>query len=134
MTDDQLQSMRADIAFMKELAEDGQQPSARVGGAILAAAGAVYAVAAGVQWGLLTGRLPFAPNASLVLWAGATVLFLVLVFAAKAVWGRGGPRGPGSRANASVWIGAGLGIGALVVAFSISSRRRCWRSTAPPGS
>src|ERR1700761_5872951 len=117
MTDDQIQSMRSDIAYLKDLAVDVQRSGSRVGGAILAAAGLVYTIASLTQWALATGRLDMAPNASIFIWLGATIVFLILAFAAKARWGASSARGPVSRANRTVWIGVGLGIGAVAAAF-----------------
>lgn len=121
MTDDQIQSMRSDIAYLKELAVDGQRGASRVGGAILAAAGVCYAIAALVQWAMVTGRLQLASNASAFIWLGATIVFLILVFAAKSRWGSAGNRGPVNRANRTVWIGAGFGIGAVAVGYFMAA-------------
>jgi hypothetical protein len=121
MTNDQMQSMRDDIAFMKELAEDGQKSSTRVGGGILASAGLIFGAAALAEWGIATGRLPVSANNSLYLWLGAVALFLIAMGVMKATLGKAANRGPVNRANQSVWIGAGWSIGALSVAFFIAA-------------
>jgi hypothetical protein len=121
MTDDQIQSMRSDIAYLKELAVDGQRSGSKVGGAILAAAGLSYTAASLVQWAIVTGRATLSTSSSLFVWLGATVVFMILAFAAKARWGASSNRGPVSRANRSVWIGTGLGIGAISVAYFLAA-------------
>ena len=121
MTDDQIQSMRSDIAYLKELAVDGQRAGSKVGGAILAAAGLTYTAAALVQWAMVTGRLSLPQNVSAFVWLGATVLFLILAFTAKMRWGAAGNRGPVNRANRTVWIGTGLGIGAVAIAYFMAA-------------
>jgi hypothetical protein len=121
MTDDQIQSMRSDIAYLKDLAVDGQRSSSKVGGAILAAAGLTYTIASLAQWALVTGRLGLTQNAALFIWLGATVVFLILAFAAKTRWGASSARGPVSRANRTVWIGTGLGIGAVSAAYVMAA-------------
>jgi hypothetical protein len=121
MTDDQIQSMRSDIAYLKELAVDGQRAGSRVGGAILAAAGLTYTAASLIQWAMVTGRLSLPQNDSLFIWLGATVVFMIVAFAAKVRWGAANARGPVSRANRSVWIGTGLGIGAVAVAYVLAA-------------
>jgi hypothetical protein len=121
MTDDQMQSMRDDIAYMKELAVDGQRASSRVGGGILAAAGAVYGATAIAQWAQATGRLALPSNDLTFLWLGATGLFLVLAMLIKVMCRGETNRGPVNRANRIVWIAVGWGIAALMVSFFIAS-------------
>ncbi|HEY3814648.1 MAG TPA: hypothetical protein VGL66_15615 [Caulobacteraceae bacterium] len=121
MTDDQIQSMRSDIAYLKELAVDGQRSTSKVGGAILAAAGVCYTAASLIQWAMSTGRLTLDQNAPAYIWLGATVVFFVLAAAAKARWGARGNRGPVNRANRTVWIGTGFGIGAVFIAYFTAS-------------
>ena len=121
MTDDQIQSMRSDIAYLKELAVDGQRATSRVGGAILAAAGLCYGTAALIHWTMVTGRIQLDPRAPPFIWLGATIVFLILVFVAKSRWGGAANRGPVNRANRTVWIGAGLGIGAVAIAYFMAA-------------
>ncbi|HWE47859.1 MAG TPA: hypothetical protein VG407_17705 [Caulobacteraceae bacterium] len=121
MTDDQIQSMRSDIAFLKELAVDGQRATSRVGGAILAAAGLCYATAAILHWTMATGRLALPPAYASYIWIGATVIFLALCFAAKMLCAPGTNRGPVNRANRTVWIGTGLGIFAVAISYFLAS-------------
>ncbi len=117
MTHDQMQTMREDIAFMKDLAQDGQKSSSRVGGGILASAGLIFGAAAVAEWAIASGRLPVPGEYSLYLWLGATALFLVAMTMIKATLGKNAVRGPVDRANSSVWIGAGWAIGAIVLGF-----------------
>ena len=121
MTDDQLQSMRSDIAYLKDLAVDGQRASTKVGGAILASAGVCYAAAALAHWAGATGKITLPQSAPMFIWGGATLVFLVLVFIVKAVWGAKSIRGPINRANRTVWIGTGLGIGAVALAYFMAA-------------
>ena len=44
MTDDQMQNVKDDIAFMRALAAEGQR-TPLLGGAIMAAAGVIFAIA-----------------------------------------------------------------------------------------
>ena len=116
MTDDQIQSMRSDIAYLKELATDGQSGRSQVGGKILAAAGLCYAAAALTHWAMITGRLALSPNAPPLIWLGATLVFFALLAWVKMRTPSGG-RGPVSRANRTVWIGTGFGISAVAISY-----------------
>ena len=63
MTQDQLQSIKDDIAYMKALAQEGRQ-APLLGGSILIAAGVIFGLASLGQWALLRGLLPLDRGAS----------------------------------------------------------------------
>ncbi len=127
MTDD-LHALRADIAFLRGLAEDGREAPARQGGAFLAAAGGIFGAACVVHWLFQTGWLP--TSAALgewiyaLVWLAASALFIV---ARGLLRRRLGVQSGSGRASAAAWAGVGWTIFALAGSIAILS----WRLHTP---
>ncbi len=109
--------IREDIAFLKSLAEDGGAPT--MGGGLLALAGACFGAASLAHWAAEAGYLPIRDWGFALLWCAALTVFLVGVQIAR----RRDPSSaaPSSRAIASVWMGVGWAICAIVMSLVAAS-------------
>jgi len=76
MTDEKIQTLKDDIAFMKALAQEGGS-APLLGGSILVAAGLIFGAASVVHWAVVTGVLAVSPWAFPIIWFAALGLFLV---------------------------------------------------------
>lgn len=73
---DNLQTLRDDIGFLRELAEVGRSPRL-VGGSALIAAGTIYGLASLAHWAVASGLAgSVSPWAFPAIWWGATVAFI----------------------------------------------------------
>ena len=121
---DQISTLQDDIAFMRELAEEGRSPPL-VGGLILVAAGVVFSLASLGHWTIAAGLVAESPWSYAVIWGAATVLFLAMVVLFKArEASRPGAHAPGNRAAGMAWAGVGWGIMTLIVCLNLV----CWRA------
>ena len=108
-----------DIAWMRQLAEEGGQSPMR-GASILFAAGLIYGAASLFHWAVETGIVSEPGPIQGVVWLVATVLFLAVVVMVSMRLGRdGGVRTGAARATNAVWSGVGYGIFALFTAISV---------------
>ena len=82
MTDDKIQTLKDDIAFMRALAQEGSS-APLLGGSILVAAGLTFGAAGLVHWALMVGVLQLPKIALMVIWPGALAVFLTLLFLLK---------------------------------------------------
>lgn len=120
MTDNQIQDLKADIAFMKALAQEGQQ-TPLLGGAIMVVAGLVFATASVAHWALMTGRLNLGTQwAPLIIWGGALAIFFVgLNLLRRRMGSKPGASSPGNRAAGMAWASVGWTIFALSTAIGV---------------
>jgi hypothetical protein len=120
---DQIQSLHADLDYVKSLAREGRH-SPLTGGPILLLAGSVYGTAALLMYGYMQGMIPATQSVANWTWIAATVIFLGgLIFLRS-----GGKRAPGAaslnnRAHAAGWTGVGFGIFAFWAALALASWR-----------
>lgn len=118
MTDPQ-----SDIAWMRQLAEEGGQAPMR-GASILFAAGLIYGAASVAHWAIEAGLIAQSGPVTGLVWLIATGLFLVVVFAVNLRLGRdGGVKTGAGRAVGAVWSGVGYGIFALFSAIAVIGYR-----------
>lgn len=119
MTDDQIQSLRDDITYMKALADEGSR-GPLLGGSILVAAGLIFGSASVVEWAMAAGILNLPEIGHLYLWGATAVLFAIaLVVLIRRQKGRPGNLSPANRAFANAWMGVGLAIFAMSVSISV---------------
>ncbi len=116
---DEMQSLRDDIAYLKALAQDGQD-SISEGGMILIAAGGCYGLASLVQWAALTGLSPVTPAMSSWAWLAALIVFFVALFLTKRRQARSGQR---SQAAGLAWTGIGWGLFVIFAAIALATWR-----------
>jgi hypothetical protein len=118
-------SLKSDIAYMRDMADRGRASGPILGGAFLAAAGVIYGLAAFAQWGIDTGSVHL-PLSTRSLWVAASILFaavwLLLYFRLRR---QAGPQtGSASQyAFGMAWAACGLGIMVLIGAIAIASSR-----------
>jgi hypothetical protein len=109
----------ADIAWLRNLAEEGARTPMR-GAAILLAAGLIFGLASVVHWTVASGLLDLPSTTFNLLWLGATGVFLVVVTVANLMLSRAsGVTTTANRAIGAVWTGVGTGIFALFTSLAI---------------
>ncbi len=117
---DQMQELREDIAFLRELTQDGGQGLAREGAAMLTI-GAVFGVVTFVYWLLYAGYLPAARSLGYWLWIAGLVMMFAIALITK---GRlPSPSGAASRAMEAAHAGAGISLTAAGVGLLIGGWR-----------
>ena len=120
---DQNQTLRDDIAFMRELAQFGAA-GPLAGGSILLAAGLIFAATSLTCWYAIDRHLVTNGVFFPIVWFGATAIFLACLFVLK----RRIPRtGGAARAQGLAFSSAGWVIGAIVLSLMlIASRAGAW--------
>jgi len=119
MTDDQTQSLRDDIRYMKTLADAGAN-GPLLGGAVLVAAGLIFGAASIAEWMMAAGIVNLPEVGHLYLWGTAGVLFaLALIVLIRRQRSLPGAMSQSNRAFANAWMGVGLAIFALSMAITI---------------
>lgn len=123
MTQDDIRSMKDEIAYIKALAEEGRRTPV-LGGGILIAAGLIFGLASAVHWLIDAEVLALPPTAYAFLWLGAMAAFFACLFL---LIGRNkGRPGAGSLVNQAVgagWMGVGLGIFVMSLSIAVVSWR-----------
>lgn len=126
MTDDNIKTLKDDIAFMRALAQEGQR-TPLLGGAIMVAAGLTFAVASLVQWAVVTGVLQVTQWILPATWGTALVVFLVTVRIIRMrMGGKPGASSPGNRASGLAWAGVGWTIFTMATVLGIV----CYRANS----
>jgi hypothetical protein len=125
---DNLQTLREDIGFLRELAEVGRSPNL-AGGSMLVAAGTIFGLASVAHWAIATGWAgAVSPWAFLAIWVGAMAAFVCALAALKRTYGDASA-GQGSRAMKLAWQAMGWTIFVLFICSQIIAWRL--RSTLP---
>ncbi len=124
MTDDQMQNVKDDIAFMRALAAEGQR-TPLLGGAILLAAGLIFATASLAYWALQSGLLQLPHGwGSFGIWMGAlAVFFIVLALVNRKIGGKPGANSPTNKAAGAAWSAIGFAIFALGMSYGVAGFR-----------
>jgi hypothetical protein len=115
------QALRADVAFLRSLAEGGIAATVREG-AILVAIGVIFALAAAQYWVIDTGLLAAPSWLKPWLWLDGFVIFLGAMALISSKF-RGRPPGAASRALAAAWAGVGTALIFAVMGLAAASRR-----------
>lgn len=123
MSEDQIQSLRDDIAFIKALAQEGRK-APLLGGSILVLAGAVFGLASVGHWAISAGVLTAPPYMFSVMWGVATLVFLTGLFALNArIDRRPGAASSVNKAAGAAWAAVGGAIFTLGLAGVIVGQR-----------
>lgn len=123
MTEQNMQSLKDDLAYLRALAAEGRR-APLVGGGILAAAGGIFGIASLVHWAVTADILRIPNWAFMAIWLGATVLFLIALFVLKGrVRAKPGAQSSTNRAAGSAWMGVGFACFTLFIAFMVASWR-----------
>lgn len=122
MTDDQMQNVRDDIAFMRALASEGQR-TPLLGGAILLGAGLIFGIASIAHWAFITGLLGTSSEwVMLGIWVTAGVAFTILLTLVNRRIGRKpGARSPTNKAAGAAWSSVGISIFFIFLSFAAVS-------------
>ena len=108
----------ADIAWMRNLAEEGAGTPFQ-GGSILMTAGLIYGIASLTHWAQISEMVEFPGMGVGIVWLIATVLFLaILVFVISRLRRREGVMTSGNRASSTVWSALGWGIFAMFASLA----------------
>jgi hypothetical protein len=110
MTDDKIQTLKDDIAFMRALAQEGSSVPMLFGGNLVAA-GVIFGAGAVGHWLILSGVLRVSPWFYMVNWLGAGAVFAVVC----ALMIQRAKRQPGynagvNRATGAAWSGVGFAV------------------------
>ncbi len=124
MTDDQMQSLKDDIAYMKALAQEGSQAPI-LGGAILVSSGVIFSLAAIIHWLAVIRVLNITGLQVLFIWLGATALFMVvLAILSGRIRAQPGARSAANRASRAVWSASG----GAIFTLGLSIAAIIWRT------
>lgn len=108
MTDDQLQTVREDIAYIRAVAQEGRK-APLLGGSVLIAAGLIFGLSSLVHYGIDSGLIDLPPVSYAVLWGGAMLtFFLALTVLIKRINHKPGALTPTNRAVGAAWMGVGM--------------------------
>jgi hypothetical protein len=123
MSEDRIQAMKDDIAFMKALAQEGRG-APLLGGSILVLAGAAFGLASLGHWAVATERLDAGPAAYGWMWGAATLIFFVgLVALGARIDRRPGAASSVNKASGAAWAAVGGAIFTLAVAGVVAGRK-----------
>ncbi len=114
---DDVQTLKDDIAFIRALTEDGGSAMTR-DAALLAAAGTIFGVTTFLYWLVFAGFLAL-PGGDW-LWIAASALFVVVMLIIRRGDAR---RGIATRAMQAAWAGVGGGIIVAGVALAVAAAR-----------
>lgn len=119
MTDEQMRSVRDDIAYMRGLAHEGRK-TPMLGGSILIAAGLIFGAASVGHWAIVSGVIALPEQALSGVWLVATAIFFVALVVLRLQIGRQpGAFSPVNKAAGAAWMGVGIGIFVMAIAMSI---------------
>lgn len=135
MTQDQMQSVKDDIAYMRALAQEGRR-APLLGGSVLIAAGLIYGAAALLHWMFAAEILDVPPISYSVLWGVAVVAFLVaLTVLKRGLTQRPGASAANNRAFGIAWeglAGASFGIAVSLIIAAVRTRDPVFMGLFPP--
>ncbi len=113
----------ADIAWLRNLAEDGAKTPYR-GGSVLMAAGVIYGAGAVLHWLYLSGAISGDASVTGFIWMGATALFLAtLTILLLRMRGANATRTTAHRVVSTVWACVGWAIFVLFASMMVGSVR-----------
>ncbi|HEX8568815.1 MAG TPA: hypothetical protein VF699_02685 [Caulobacteraceae bacterium] len=117
MTNDQMQAIRDDLAYMRALADEGRR-TPLLGGSILIAAGLIYGAAALAHWAVITDVLAVGLAGLNVIWGVAVAAFFAALFVLKArLGGKPGAAAMNNKVSAAAW--GGMGGASFAIALSL---------------
>lgn len=122
MTQEDVRSMKDEIAYIKALAEEGRR-TPLIGGRILIAAGAIFGGASILHWMIETELLSLPDVAYAVLWLGAMATFFAILFTSGHLTRRPGGQSMVNQAVGAAWMGVGLLIFVMSLAIGVVSWR-----------
>ena len=119
MMTEKIEDPAADIAWMRRIAEEGQQTPMQ-GNSLLMFGGLLYGVASLFHWAAVTGALPLAENQLWIGWVVATVAYwAILAITIPRLRRSAGVYTTANRAAGIAWTGMGWGIFAMFIAMAV---------------
>ena len=135
MSDNSIESIRADVSYMRALAEDGRR-TPLLGGAVLVAAGLIYGAASLAHWSIVADIVDVTPAALSVIWGVAVVAFIVaLVTIKRRMVGAPGAAAANNQAYGTAWGGLGgatFGIAAALIVAAVKMENTIFIGLFPP--
>ena len=123
MTDEKMQTLKDDMAFMKALAQEGSATPLLFGGNMVAA-GLIFGLASVGHWMIATGLLAVSEWGFLFNWLGAAAVFgVVSTLLVRRASKRPGFSAGVNRATGSAWSGVGFAILAMWMGMMAYSYR-----------
>jgi hypothetical protein len=121
---DQMQTLRDDLAFLRDLTEDAGSGFGREA-VVMIGVGVIFGVIDFVYWLIFSGRLATPPWVGAWLWAFGLVLFFVTLPFVRARLPA--PTGTAARATAAAWGGIGMSLLAAGLGLLLGA----WRTGLP---
>lgn len=111
MTEEKMQNLKDDIAFMRALAQEGSTTPLLFGG-VMVAAGLIFGLASVLHWLMASGTLAVPSEWFLMAnWVGSGIAFGVAMnFLLKRAKSRPGYNGSVNKATGAAWSGVGFAI------------------------
>lgn len=110
MTDDRMQNLKDDIAFMTALAREGSSAPLLFGG-IMVSAGVIFGAGAVGHWAIVSGLVDVPPVYIMGNWVAAGLVFaLTLAVLLGRARGRPGASAGVNKATGAAWSGVGFAI------------------------
>ena len=126
MTEEKIQTLKDDIAFMKALAQEGSTVPLLFGGNMVAA-GLIFGAASVGHWLIAADILAVSDWAYLINWVGAGALFgVVCALLVRRASSRPGFNAAANKATGSAWSGVGFAIFAMWMGITAYA----WRNQA----
>ena len=123
MTNEQMQAIKDDLAYMRALADEGRR-APLLGGSILVVAGLVYGAASVAHWAIVSGALDVHRAALSVVWGVAVLVFMAALFIIKGrLAGRPGALAISNKAYGIAWGGLGAACFGLALSLIVASLR-----------
>lgn len=126
MTREQVDSVQNDIAYLKQLANEGREAPVMVG-PVLVAASIIFGIPSLFQWAVITGVLIVSPWAILAMWVGAGLVFAAaLAVIIRKIGTQAGAETVRNRTIGAAWSACGYSIfvgwlGLMAYGFSTGS-------------
>jgi len=120
---DPIQNAQDDLAFMRRLVDQGGGRAGVAGGSIFLAAGLLYGGQCLYHWAQLRRLADFPGPLNLLMAAGPTVVFLIILTVVLLRDSRVAPTGSMPRALQATFAGVGLANLAMVAVFGVNAAR-----------
>ena len=123
MTQDQMQTLRDDIAFMRALAEEGRR-APMLGGPVMAAAGLIFGIASLIAWAIFTQLLDLPRGSQMWVWLAAFAVYMVVLRVLLVrMRGKPGAGAASNRAIGAAWSSVGWSIFVIGLALGVAAYR-----------
>jgi len=122
---DQISTLKDDLAFMRALAQEGRAPPL-LGGAVLVIAGVVYSTASLIDWAMTVGVIKGSNFWAGGVWIAAMIVQWAAMAGLKRYWPRQtkpGAMAPTNRAFRWAWAGCGYALITIFLGSLLAAQR-----------